>query len=426
MGKVVFVNTFFWPDQSATSQILSDLAFALAQNGTEVHIVCSRQCFGQPDIELPSRERVHGVEVHRIATTRFGRQQLAGRAVDYLSFYLSAAATLVGLLSRGDIVVGKTDPPIISIVTYAAARIKGAQAVNWLQDVFPEVADALGLRVLGRMGSRLLRAARDWSVRKAVANVVIGESMAEYLRQRGAPPASIQVIPNWSDGKQIRPIDRGQNALRLSWGLEPAQLVIGYSGNMGRVHDMQTLLSAAQCLKEMRDIKFLFIGAGSQLEAMKATVVEAGLENVMFQPAQDRARLGESLNVPDVHFVTLMPALEGLVVPSKFYGVLAAGRPTIFVGDTRGEVARAIDQADCGVSFQSGDARGIAHQLEQWSADRSRVVTMGIHARQLFEQRYDRQILVDRWATLLTTLAATPTTISDDVDEARLDSRVGK
>lgn len=426
MGRVVFVNTFFWPDQSATSQILSDLAFALAQNGTEVHVICSRQRFSERGAELLPRERVQGVEVHRIATTSFGRMRLAGRAIDYLSFYVSAAARLVAMLEPGDIVVGKTDPPIISMVTCAAARLKGARAVNWLQDVFPEVADALGLRVVGRQGSRLLRAARDWSLRKAVANVVIGESMAERIRQRGAPPDSIHVIPNWSDGRQIQPIDRATNSLRQAWGLTPRDLVVGYSGNMGRVHDMQTLLAAAAILKDVRDIRFLFIGAGSQLEDMQATVRDAGLTNVMFQPAQPRSQLGESLSVPDIHFVTLMPALEGLVVPSKFYGVLAAGRPTIFVGDTQGELARVIDQTDCGKSFPTGDASGIAHQLKQWARDPDQVVTMGARARQLFEQRYERQILVDRWSTLLAKLACAPDSVRNGVDNARFDSRASK
>jgi colanic acid biosynthesis glycosyl transferase WcaI len=134
--KVVFVNRYFFPDHSATSQILSDLAFFLAERGWEVHVVTSRQRYDDAGAGLLPHEIVQRVRIHRVWTSGFGRRWLPGRAVDYLSFYLAAAWRLIALLSAGDIVVAKTDPPLISVVAAVAARMRRAKLVNWWQDVF--------------------------------------------------------------------------------------------------------------------------------------------------------------------------------------------------------------------------------------------------------------------------------------------------
>src|SRR5713101_3363648 len=137
--KIVFVNRFFYPDQSATSQLLTDLAFHLAKTGVAVHVVTSRQLYGNSDALLSSKDNICGVRVTRVWTTRFGRQNLPGRTLDYLTFYLSAARSLFALLKPGNVVVAKTDPPLISVVAAMVAKIRGAKLVNWLRDLFPEI-----------------------------------------------------------------------------------------------------------------------------------------------------------------------------------------------------------------------------------------------------------------------------------------------
>ena len=182
MGRLFFINRYFHPDHSATSQILSDLAFHLAGLGREVHIVTSQQRYEDPKSRLPPREIVQGVHVHRVATTHFGRSALIGRAIDYFSFYMSAWRELNRLLAVDDIVVAKTDPPLVSIVAMLAAQRRGAHLVNWLQDIYPEVAANLGLSVFhGPLGGALSYV-RDKTLKMAVANVVVGERMRERTR----------------------------------------------------------------------------------------------------------------------------------------------------------------------------------------------------------------------------------------------------
>jgi colanic acid biosynthesis glycosyl transferase WcaI len=145
MRRLIFINRFFAPDHSATSRILSDLAFDLAGAGREVHLVTSRQIYDDPKAALPGRETINGVDVHRVASTGFGRTALLGRSIDYVSFYQSVRRCLNDLVRPGDIVIAKTDPPLISIVARPVARRNGARLVNWLQDIYPETAVELGV-----------------------------------------------------------------------------------------------------------------------------------------------------------------------------------------------------------------------------------------------------------------------------------------
>ena len=150
MPRLIFVNRFFFPDHSATSQILSDLAFHLASAGRDVHVVTSTQIYDDPRAALPVSEIIDGVHVHRVPSTGFGRDKLLGRSIDYLSFYRSMWQSLVALVRPGDIIVAKTDPPLTSIIAVAAARRNGARLVNWLQDIYPETAVELGRAVHAR------------------------------------------------------------------------------------------------------------------------------------------------------------------------------------------------------------------------------------------------------------------------------------
>jgi glycosyltransferase involved in cell wall biosynthesis len=398
--KVVFVNRFFHPDLAPTGLHAADVAFDLAAAGHEVHAVTSRLAYDGGGPGYAAEETVRGVAVHRVWTTRFGRGSLAGRALDYLSFYLSAFFVLAGTLKRNDIVVAKTDPPLISVVAALAAWLRGARLVNWLQDVFPEAAARSGMRLLAGPPGALARMLRDWSVRRAVVNVVLGERMASEAG-RLVPGARLRIVPNWADGAALRPMAPGASALRREWGCE-GKFVVGYSGNLGRAHDCETLLAAARLLGEERDVVFSFTGGGFHFARLRA----AGLANVSVHGYVPGERLGESLAACDVHLVTLLPGLEGLVVPSKFYGAAAAGRAVIFVGDADGEIARAIAAHGCGVTVAAGDAAGLAAAIRDLRASPEKLRAMGARARAAFERAWDKPIALARWREVIVVAGA--------------------
>jgi len=422
--KILFVNRFFYPDHSATSQMLSDLAFALAGRGYAVEVVTSSLSYDGSE-RFKARENIGGVTIVRLPGTGFGRARLLGRSLDYLSFYLAALASLLWRVRAGDIVVAKTDPPMLSLLSAPICALKGAAQINWLQDLFPEVAEALGIGKgrVQKTGLALLRALRNASLKSAHMNIVLGERMAAKLKSLGLKESQIKIIANWADGCAIRSIEAEHNRLRKEWGFGRA-FVVGYSGNLGRAHDWRTFLAAIEALEgkalapdraaapgpqaraPLAEIGewpalWLFIGGGAGMEALKREAERRLLKSIVFQPYQPRELLSDSLSLPDLHLISLRPELEGLIVPSKYYGIAAAGRPAIFVGDPGGEIARLLEDSASGSGVAQGDGEGLARAILALAGDPELAARQGERARALFEARFDLPLAIEAFEAVL-------------------------
>ncbi|MDX1584681.1 MAG: glycosyltransferase family 4 protein, partial [Thermoanaerobaculia bacterium] len=399
-----FINRYFHPDHSATSQLLSDLAFGLADRGWDVEVLTSRQTYGDPRAPLAEEEKVAGVQIRRLGTTRFGRQHLGGRLLDYLSFH----ARVYWQLRRDEreVVVAMTDPPLIG--TTAALALHGAQSrlVLWSQDLFPEVAfvdllkGSLGIR-------RILEWLRDLALERSAEVVVLGERMRERVMEialrragSGAPHRRIpplRIIENWAlDESVASGVDE-----RERFGLADEHFVVGYSGNFGRVHEFRTILDAAIALEDEPRIRFLMTGGGPRYPFVRSFVREHGLENVILGPYQPRETLGAILATADVHLISLGPGYEGLVVPSKFYGIAAAGRPTLYVGLREGDVARLIERHDCGIVIKPGDSRQLTATILDLSCRAERARKMGANARDAWQRNWTKEVAIERWEAFL-------------------------
>jgi colanic acid biosynthesis glycosyl transferase WcaI len=400
MPRLIFVNRFFFPDHSATSQILSDLAQHLANAGRDVHVVTSTQIYDDAKAALPVSEIIAGVHVHRVPSTGFGRDTLPGRSIDYVSFYWSMWQCLVALARPGDIIVAKTDPPLTSIVAMAAARRQSARLVNWLQDIYPETAVALGVPFLRGPLAASLIALRNRSLRQAEATVVVGDLMAQKVESLGAPPSRVHVITNWCHDEEIRPVARSENPLRQRWGLAD-QFVLGYSGNLGRAHEFETVLTTAERLRNEPHFMFLMIGGGKRFEELAQAVKGRDLaRSFRFIPYQEQKLLPCSLAVADAHWLSLNPKLEGLIVPSKFYAIAAAGKPIIVIADKNGEIARLVQQHCCGIVVAPGDADALVDGLRRLSSAPEMTSEMGRRARAMLDAHFTRQQALQLWSGL--------------------------
>lgn len=409
--RVILVNRFFCPDESATSLMLTDLVRALGPQPYECRVVTGAAHYAGSRASLPPREVIGGALVHRLPALKRGQSSLLRRLANFLLFYLFSLTALLRLARRGDVVVCLTDPPFGQLLCLAAAKAKGARLVNWVQDIYPETAVRLGY------GSRrnplfvLLAALRDRCWRASAANVAIGARMAEYIAQRTGGAARVRIIPNWADEAALAPLAPADNPLRRAWGYAESDCVIGYSGNLGRAHDSETMLGAIAQLAEdpSPPAHFLFVGGGAQRSAIEARL--GACEMVRFRAYQPRGELRASLSVPDVHWLSLAPQLEGLIVPSKFYGATAAGRPVIFIGDEDGEIARLIAEGECGCSFAPGASEALARYLRILAQDPALRQQLGRKARAFAEQICSREARLGEWAALLgelTTAQAPP------------------
>ncbi len=398
--KIILVNRYFFPDQSATSRVISSIAFALVKRGFEVVAIASREIHNQPGNLLPADEVVGGVTVKRLASAGSGRSNLFRRSLDYLLFHILAFSCLLRNCSARDLVVVCTDPPLLSLTSNVAIRLKRGTMVNWIMDLFPETAIELGFFKRWPKLGRWIVKARNWSLKSSWITVCPTGKMSEYLQSTGIPRDQLTVMHHWSDGDEIYPVAAGDNSLRAQWGLKDA-FVVGYSGNFGRAHDFSTIIGAAERLRHRDDIRFLLIGGGHQHGRVLQAVQTRGLDNIIFKPLQPVADLAESLSAADVHLVSLLPELEHCIIPSKFYGILAAGRPTIFIGDPDGEIPRVLAAEGCGRSVSIGAADELAALIDEMHRSGDQRAAMSTAARKLLVTEYSRERAADAWCGLI-------------------------
>jgi len=405
--KVYFVNRFYYPDMSATSQMLTGLATGLTP-GFNVNVITSRQFHNDPRAEPARQEECFGVAIRRLGTTRFGRERLWGRAIDYASFYAQVFSFLLFNIRRGDVVVLMTDPPMLALLNTSAIHLRSGRVVNWLQDVFPEIAARLGWLPASSWLFRLLAKWRDRSLKLAAANVVISPRMAACLALRGV--GNTRIIPNWADEQAIAPVAHENNPLRQEWQLANSFAVI-YSGNFGRVHAFGEIIDAVRELATEPGIRFVFIGEGAELESLRRAVQDIPAAQVSFQAPQPRESLAYSLGAADLHLVSLKTGMEDLVMPSKLHGVLAAGRPVAFVGDPDSDIAAMIRRENVGFSIPLGDGAGLANRIRQLARDSRLQGVYRANARALFLREQTRAQGVARWRKLLFDVAASKATV---------------
>lgn len=403
-GRVRFFNRFYWPDESATAQLLTDVAEHLAGQGYPVEVVTSRLLYGgaKGDRLLEEATVQEGVHIRRLWSTSFGRGSLPGRLLDYLTIYLSFLFFLLFRTRRGDLVVVKTDPPLLSILGWLGRSLRSFKLVSWCQDVFPEVAEhSLGTSALLRPLYGFLKWLRNGSLKRSDTVVVLSGDMEAYLREQGVE-APFATIPNWAI-QAPRTSGRSCETFRKEWGLE-GRFVLGYSGNLGRAHETATLLKALPRLQELEDLTLLFIGGGAGYEQLKADTAAFPEAFIRFLPYQAREDLSETLKVPHIHWFSLVPEMVPFVFPSKFYGILESGRPVIFVGDPACELSRTIEGSGCGCVVAPGDGEGLVAAVEKLHADAHLRNQLGKTTQRLSQEDFSRPRRLEDWGKLVENL----------------------
>jgi colanic acid biosynthesis glycosyl transferase WcaI len=399
---VLAVNQFYAPDLSPTSHLLTELCEDLVREGARVTVIASRGSYLGGG-RLPARETIRGVEVVRPFATSFGKGSVPRRLSDYATFGASALAELV-TAARPDVMLALTTPPMIGAGAAVVAAARRIPLVTWIQDVYPEIVVAFGLLPATHPLVHGLRAVTRASHRAAHRTVVLSEGMAERVVRQGQRQERIRVIPNWADGRAVGPLPKEESTFRREHGLED-RFVAMYSGNLGAGHDLRPFVEAARRLASTcPELALVFVGDGVRRAEVEAEA--RGLANVRFLPYQPRERLADSLAAADVHLASLQAGLDGLLVPSKLYGVLAAGRPLLYLGPEACELSRVVTREQVGWAVRPGDVSGLVDALAAAARDPAGTRDKGLRARALFLAEFDRAIAVGRWRAVLTEAAS--------------------
>jgi colanic acid biosynthesis glycosyl transferase WcaI len=394
---LLVMNQYYAPGHESTAHLLAELCEALADE-FDVTVVTGTV----PNAPRPERTIRNGVRIVRVGSTAFDRSRLALRAFNYLSFFVLATLTALRR-PRPDVVLALSDPPFVSVAAVAVARRHRARLVVVTQDVFPEIAVALG-----RLDNRILVGILDHLVRFGLRNadrvVAIGPRMRRRLEAKGVDERSLVVIPNWPDTTALSPQPR-DNAWAREHDLVD-RFVVMHSGNVGYAQDLPTLVRAATFLRDLEDLEIVIVGSGAQGGALAELVRSLELRSVRFLPYQPRERLPESLSSADVHVVGLSHGLAGYVVPSRLYGILAAGRPVIVHADAESETADIVDATGCGVVVAPGRPEELARAIRDAHEGRFDLAAMAAAGRAYAVEDADRDVAIGRYRALLGGLVA--------------------
>jgi colanic acid biosynthesis glycosyl transferase WcaI len=393
--RLLVLNGYYWPGVEATADLLTQLCEALASE-YDVTVVTG----AVPDAG-PSVSERNGVRIVRVASTAYERRRLSRRALNYVTYVTLATKASLGE-RRADVVLCMTDPPFLGAVAYLVARRFRAPLVVISQDVFPEIAVQLG-RLENPAVVAVLRALVAFYLRHADRVVAIGETMRRRLEAKGADPRRVVVIPNWVDVQAIRPAPK-----RNSWAAEHSlvdRFVVMHSGNVGHAQDLGALVRAATLLRDLDDLRIVIVGAGARWDELVRLSERLEVESVSFLPYQAREMLSRSLSSADVHVVGLARGLSGFVVPSRLYGILAAGRPLIVAADPATETVDAVTAAGCGIVVPPGRPAELARAIRAAHDGEYDLAEMGRKARAYAEATASRETAVARYRDLLAEFA---------------------
>lgn len=396
LPRLLFINRSYWPDSEATGQLLTELCESLVDS-FDVHVLA-----GAPNASLGSDEWQttdcrNGVKIHRVRHTRFSKGNLLLKAFNFVSF-AAACRRKVLQVPLPDIVVFETDPFLLPFVADRLHKRSGTHMVGYLQDIYPDIAVALG-KIENRGWVKRLRARLFAVYARCQAMVVLSEDMKTLLSSGGVSPERIKIIPNWADPEAIRPID-GQNQFRLRNGFEDKFLVM-YSGNLGLTQRLENFVLAADQLKDDPEIAFAFVGRGARKAELQKMVSELALSNVSFFDYQPRDELAQSLSAADLHLIPLTAELSKCLMPSKLYGVLAAGRPYLTNAVPESDLHKISKEHEVGLTVPPGDVSAIASAISNLKSDPDQQQKMRANARNVAVSLFTKEKSILQFKSLL-------------------------
>jgi colanic acid biosynthesis glycosyl transferase WcaI len=394
--RLLVFNQYYHPGVEATAHLLTELCEELARDHS-VTVITGRL---RDHEDEPDYETRNGVEIIRVHSTSFDRAPLTRRALNYFT-YLGRALRQGLKATRPDAVLSMTDPPMVGDVAMIVARRRRVPLVVISQDVFPEVAVRLR-RLTNPVLIRVLDALVRFYLRRAKRVVAIGETMRARLEAKGVKRDRLRVIPNWTDTSAIQPAPRDNDWAREQ-GLADG-FVVMHSGNIGHAQDLETLVRASTHLHDIDRLIVALVGFGARHAYYESLVAQLDATAVRFLPYQPRELLSQSLSSADVHFVGLGSGLAGYVVPSRLYGILAAGRPVLVSAEEESETAKVVRDAGCGVVVPPGQPDRVAAAIRSLAAGEHDLGEMGRRGRAYVEAEAGRDVAFARYRALLAEL----------------------
>ena len=372
---VLLLNEYYPPDTSATAKMAAQVAESLAKRH-KVTVVAGRPSY-DPDQYYPfawlRRDVRNDVVVERVGSTTYPRHRMRRRVTNYVTYL--ALAVPRALAIRPDVVLAMTDPPIAGIAGAWVARLSGRPFVYNIRDLYPDMAIGGDIVRPSRWVERWEKMHRN-ALRRAARVIVLGDDMRARILAKGVPPERVVVVRDGTSFPSTMPAQDDPIVQEIRCGFS---FVAVHAGNLGFYGAWDTLLKAAEILRN-ENAGLVFIGDGANRAAMRTATLNGA--NVRFLPFRPADQVPHVMMAGDLHIVTVRRGLEGVVVPSKLYGILAAGRPVLAVADAKSDAARIVIESGSGTVADPDDPAAVAAAIRELRDNAPRLAEMGRRARE--------------------------------------------
>lgn len=391
MKRLWIVSELFYPEETSTAYILTEIANTLAKK-YEVNVITGPEVYEKGKVSAIDSTLDSSVKIFRTNPISADKNTVAGKIARFVIVSHSLYKMAKKMIKRDDIVLIVTNPAPLVLLMSKLKRKIGFKYYLLVHDIFPENIASAGLRMPSLMYS-ILKRKFDRAYSEADTLISLGRDMSDVLAHKIAPfkESKISIVENWADIDNIFPIQRKRDG----------KIVLEYAGNIGRVQGLSDILEIFSTVSN-EILEMSFWGAGAKEASLKQFAEEHNLKNVKFNGPYKRCQQNDVLNDCDIALITLAKGMYGLGVPSKLYNILASGKPILFVGDKRSEVGLLVDEYDIGYSFDVTEKECLKKFLSDLTlADLDDMAVKGANARKLVEKSYSKDAILSKFLHLI-------------------------
>ncbi|MCR4944769.1 MAG: glycosyltransferase family 4 protein [Clostridium sp.] len=402
--KILVCAHYFYPDVASTGQILTELCEGLSDT-FDITVICTVPSYSGKIEEKYKNKKFYeedykNIKLIRVSVPEFDKKKKLSRVANIVTYFINAIKAIRKLPNQ-DYIFTISQPPILGgLLGVIAKKLKKGKLIYNIQDFNPEQTMAVGYTKNKPILKAALKADK-YSCKNSDKIILVGRDMIETLKNRfkNANVPKNVVINNWIDEENIRPLSKDDinvKSIKEKYDIDNT-FIIMYSGNIGLYYDLENLIKVIGKFKDRDDVLFLFAGDGTVKNKIENYSKEQYLKNVKFIPYQPKEKLNYSLNLADVHLVVSAKGIKGVSVPSKLYGVMAAGKPVIGVLDEGSEARYIIEESDCGICVEPGNYDEVYKTINYILENKNKMKFLGNNGRSYLERKLKKQISIDKY-----------------------------
>lgn len=393
---LVLVTLTFWPDIDATSKLMIDLAEDLGKSGLRILVVAQNRSYHDPRVTYPIYENHELFDIERVRVPLLNKNRTIDKLLLYSIFGRKVSKVLK--TTNTSLVLGVFPPFLSTYKALRSAEVRGCPFVLILHDLHPDTAIRRGQLSEKSLFAKILKRQTSYLLSKSEAIVSLGRDVADYIKEEyEVAKERIKIIPNWG-----RSLEGESSLTETSETDDEHHFTVLYAGNFGEASDFMTLVEAAQRIQDIeKEINFSLVGNGRKKQMVITKAQEKSINNITFLDfLPERDYICELLK-SSAFVLTLRPESKGMSVPSKLYYYLAAGKPILAIVPRESEVDLAIREDGFGISCANGDVQCVVNGLLRLKRDREYYDTLSKRARTVFQTKYRREVVTQKYFQLV-------------------------